>query len=70
MWQPHSAPLVVCIKTRERRGEAEHARALDYNGFNAIDPCLVLEDANALVAWLSERERAASRPTEAQVGGS
>jgi tetratricopeptide (TPR) repeat protein len=58
---------VVCIKTREQRGEAEQSRALYYNGINAIDSCVDLEDASASVA--PPFERAASRPTEAQVGG-
>jgi hypothetical protein len=43
---------MVCIRARERRGEAEHPRALYYNRFNAIHPCLLPEDANALVARL------------------
>jgi hypothetical protein len=59
---------MVCSKAREHRGEAEYPRALYYNRFNAIHPGFALEDANALVATPSER--AASRSTEAQVGGS
>ncbi len=42
---------MVCSKARERRGEAERRRALYYNRFNAIHPCLVSEEASALVAW-------------------
>jgi hypothetical protein len=67
MRQPHTTASVVCIKTREQSGEAEQSRGLYYNGINAIDPCVALEDANASLAPPSER--AASRPTEAQVGG-
>jgi hypothetical protein len=67
MWQPHSALPMVGIRARERRGEADHVRALYYNEFNGIDPCLVLESANALVAPPSDP--GARRPAEAQVGG-
>jgi hypothetical protein len=59
---------MVGIKARERRGEAEDGRALDYNGFNTVDPYFVLEVANALIAPPSEW--AARRPTESQVRGS
>ncbi len=48
---PRALFLMVCSKARERRGEAERRRALYYNWFNAIYPCLVSEDASALVAW-------------------
>ena len=58
---------MVCIRARERRGAADHARALYYNGLNGIDPCLVLEDVNALVALPSDP--AARRLAEAHVGG-
>jgi hypothetical protein len=55
---PILLPLVVCIKTREQRGEAEQSRALYYNGINAIDPCVDLEDASASVARLLNGQQA------------
>jgi hypothetical protein len=58
---------MVRIRARERRSAADHARALYYNGLNGIDPCLVLEDVNALVALPSDP--AARRLAEAHVGG-
>ena len=45
---------MVCVRARKRRDEADPARALDYNVFNASGPCLIEDDAKALIACISE----------------